>query len=167
MYNYFKNVLQGDTMSRSWIGERKATFLKRNLRVFRQQSQRNNNLPPTTKSILTTAEPVASCSSSSTSAAAAVETISEDTIEAGGSEKVGGIQVEEEEEDDGMNLESEIIEKCLPQRITNAVTGDFVVDDKTQCKFNINSFKMVYIVNRESYLYKKDAFLKAREVRHI
>lgn len=153
-------------MSRSWIGERKATFLKRNLRVFRQQSQRNNNLPPTTKSILTT-EPVASCSSS-TSAAAAVETISEDMIEAVESDKVGGSrEVVEEEEDDGMNLESEIIEKCLPQRITNAVTGDFVVDDKTQCKFNINSFKMVYIVNRESYLYKKDAFLKAREVRHI
>lgn len=35
--------------------------------------------------------------------------------------------------------------------------------DNTECKFNVNSFKMVYVVNSESYLYKRKALNRARE----
>ena len=38
--------------------------------------------------------------------------------------------------------------------------------DDTECKFNVNSFKMVYVVNSESYLYKRTALKRARQVRH-
>ena len=38
-----------------------------------------------------------------------------------------------------------------------------MVDD-TQCRFNLNSFKMVYVVNSESCLYKRNALDKARQV---
>lgn len=36
--------------------------------------------------------------------------------------------------------------------------------DNTECKFNVNSFKIVYVVNSEYYLYKRTALTKAREV---
>lgn len=38
-----------------------------------------------------------------------------------------------------------------------------VVDD-TQCKFNVNSYKMVFVVQSESYLCKRNALFKARQV---
>ena len=37
--------------------------------------------------------------------------------------------------------------------------------DNTECKFNVNSFKLVYVVNCESYLYKRNALTRARQVR--
>ena len=36
--------------------------------------------------------------------------------------------------------------------------------DNTECKFNVNSFKMVYVVNSESYLYKRTALQRAKAV---
>jgi hypothetical protein len=44
--------------------------------------------------------------------------------------------------------------------------SDDVIDD-TDCKFNVNSFKLVYVVNSESYLYKRMALQRAREVNLI
>ncbi|XP_053206939.1 paired amphipathic helix protein Sin3a-like isoform X2 [Panonychus citri] len=35
--------------------------------------------------------------------------------------------------------------------------------DDTQCKFNVNSFKMVFVVQSESYLYKRNALTRARK----
>jgi hypothetical protein len=36
--------------------------------------------------------------------------------------------------------------------------------ENTQCKFNVNSFRMVYVVNSESFLYKRNALKTAKEV---
>lgn len=36
--------------------------------------------------------------------------------------------------------------------------------DETECRFNLNSYKMVFVLDRESYLYKRRALLKARQV---
>lgn len=36
--------------------------------------------------------------------------------------------------------------------------------DETQCRFNLNSYRMVFVVNKENYLYKRHALRKAREV---
>lgn len=40
---------------------------------------------------------------------------------------------------------------------------DIDIIDNTECKFNVNSFKLVYVVNSESYLYKRMALKRARE----
>ena len=42
---------------------------------------------------------------------------------------------------------------------------DIDIIDNTECKFNVNSFKLVYVVNSESYLYKRMALKRAKEVR--
>ncbi|XP_078328570.1 paired amphipathic helix protein Sin3a-like isoform X2 [Crassostrea virginica] len=42
-------------------------------------------------------------------------------------------------------------------------TEDMDILDNTECKFNVNSFKIVYVVNSEYYLYKRTALTKARE----
>lgn len=36
--------------------------------------------------------------------------------------------------------------------------------DNIECKFNVNLFKIVYVVNSEYYLYKRIVFIKVREV---
>ena len=36
--------------------------------------------------------------------------------------------------------------------------------DETQCRFNLNSYRMVFVVNKENYLYKRDCLRKARKV---
>ena len=41
---------------------------------------------------------------------------------------------------------------------------DIDIIDNTECKFNVNSFKLVYVVNSESYLYKRMALQRAKEV---
>ena len=38
------------------------------------------------------------------------------------------------------------------------------VDDNTQCKFSLNNFKMVFVVNSDSYMYKKQALKRAKQV---
>ena len=45
-----------------------------------------------------------------------------------------------------------------------SLSDDMDIMDNTECKFNVNSFKMVYVVNSESYLYKRTALKKAKEV---
>lgn len=40
---------------------------------------------------------------------------------------------------------------------------DIDIIDNTECKFNVNSFKLVYVVNSESYLYKRMALQRAKE----
>ena len=41
---------------------------------------------------------------------------------------------------------------------------DMDILDNIECKFNVNSFKMVYVIKSESYLYKRNALRKAKEV---
>ena len=36
--------------------------------------------------------------------------------------------------------------------------------NKMECKFNLNSYKMVYVVNSEDYMYRRTALKKAKEV---
>jgi len=39
-----------------------------------------------------------------------------------------------------------------------------VAADNTQCRFNINSYRMVFVVNKENLLYKRQALHRARQV---
>lgn len=40
---------------------------------------------------------------------------------------------------------------------------DLDVMEGSECRFNLNNFKMVFVVNSESFLYKKDALQRARD----
>jgi hypothetical protein len=37
--------------------------------------------------------------------------------------------------------------------------------DGTECRFNLSSYTRVYVVDKESIMYKREALLKAKEVR--
>ena len=45
-----------------------------------------------------------------------------------------------------------------------SLSEDMDIMGNTECKFKVNSFKMVFVVNNESYLYKRTALKRAREV---
>ncbi|KAJ8311553.1 hypothetical protein KUTeg_010908 [Tegillarca granosa] len=57
------------------------------------------------------------------------------------------------EQEENSNLES-------PKQTAN---DDMDILDNTECKFNVNSFKIVYVVNSEYYLYKRTALKRAKE----
>ncbi|XP_071446323.1 paired amphipathic helix protein Sin3a isoform X2 [Hetaerina americana] len=48
------------------------------------------------------------------------------------------------------------------KRLKNA-PGSYVSSDNTECRFNLNSYSMVFVINKENYLYKRQAFQRARE----
>ena len=54
------------------------------------------------------------------------------------------------------------------EEVVKTVTDDSMdIIDNTECKFNVNSFRLVYVTNSESYLYKRMALKRAREVGRV
>lgn len=54
-----------------------------------------------------------------------------------------------------------------PQLLDGAArpaTEHYVNEDRTECKFDANSYQMVFVVNKEQYLYVRDSLEKARKV---
>lgn len=47
---------------------------------------------------------------------------------------------------------------------TDLSLKDVVVQDNEQCRFNVNSYKMLYIVEGESYIYRKNSLKRAKTV---
>ena len=75
-------------------------------------------------------------------------------------------EMKEKEQPDGeMNATEVKDEKSDPDGSRGRSAGDLDILDSSGCKFNVNSFKMVYVVNCESYLYKRTALKRAKEVR--
>ena len=51
-----------------------------------------------------------------------------------------------------------------PTSSGNFSLSDLTVTDDIECKFTLGNFKMLYVVNSESYLYKHSSLLKAKKV---
>ena len=64
----------------------------------------------------------------------------------------------DEADKEGDKEEKDVL--SLPKKLGE----DMDIMDNTECKFNVNSFKMVYVVNSESYLYKRMALKRAQQV---
>ncbi|XP_014680684.1 PREDICTED: paired amphipathic helix protein Sin3a-like isoform X2 [Priapulus caudatus] len=78
-----------------------------------------------------------------------------DAAEAQRSEGAGVEEVEEEEEEENpAENESAKQEKDVAE--------DMEISDNAECRFNLNSCKMLFVVKSENYLYKKNALRKAR-----
>ena len=60
-------------------------------------------------------------------------------------------------------LERKLNERPLPERNQTDHPG-YEVSDETQCKFNPQDSKIMFNVNKDSYLYKLRAFSRARKV---
>ena len=55
-------------------------------------------------------------------------------------------------------------ERSNKSRLNNVA---IVASDNTQCRFNINAYHMVFVVNKENLLYKRQALHRARQVSRI
>ncbi|XP_012253699.2 paired amphipathic helix protein Sin3a isoform X2 [Athalia rosae] len=56
-----------------------------------------------------------------------------------------------------------LLERPPPLRMTDAGdSGDIINTDETQCRFNPNSYKMLYVASKEAFLYKPNSFTRAR-----
>lgn len=53
-------------------------------------------------------------------------------------------------------------EKALV-RVGEQPAFDLVAEDNTECRFNVNSYKILFVINRNNILYKKDALTNARK----
>lgn len=62
------------------------------------------------------------------------------------------------------SLERKLAEKGLPQRVNSTSNNSGIVaSDQTQCKLSSTNSKMLFIVDRENFLYKQDAFTRAKQ----
>lgn len=56
-------------------------------------------------------------------------------------------------------------EKSPPSRMgASDVDSNVIAHDGTECRFNLNSYKILFVINKENLLYKKNAFTKAKKV---
>lgn len=53
--------------------------------------------------------------------------------------------------------------KCRLNNVAGSAMA-IVAADNTQCRFNINAYHMVFVVNKENLLYKRQALHRARQV---
>lgn len=49
----------------------------------------------------------------------------------------------------------------------DALMKDVTVNEDSHCVFNVNSYQMVFVANSESFLYKRHAFTRAKQVMRI
>lgn len=49
--------------------------------------------------------------------------------------------------------------------VDDASLKDVTVNEDSHCVFNVNSYQMVFVANSESFLYKRHAFTRAKQVR--
>lgn len=54
--------------------------------------------------------------------------------------------------------------KRMPERLGANINDEIILDDKTEVKLNVNSYKMVFLANRDSLFYRKNSLKKAKQV---
>ncbi|XP_066583983.1 paired amphipathic helix protein Sin3a-like isoform X2 [Prorops nasuta] len=57
-----------------------------------------------------------------------------------------------------------LLQRPADLRLTDATdSSDMIASDETQCRFNPNSYHMLYVASKEAFLYRQNAFNRARE----
>ena len=51
-----------------------------------------------------------------------------------------------------------------PMEVDDATLKDVALSEDAHCIFNVNSYQMVFVANSESFLYKRHAFTRAKQV---
>ena len=49
----------------------------------------------------------------------------------------------------------------------SAISTDMSVMDETECRFDINSYHRVYVVNKDTFLYRQKSLSIARKVSYV
>ncbi len=57
--------------------------------------------------------------------------------------------------------------KRPPERIGSAANDGYFVEDKSEVKLNLNTYKMVFVMNKDVLFYKKNSLRKAKQVGDI
>lgn len=78
-------------------------------------------------------------------------------------------EIDEGKDGDKANDKSDDVikreEKSPPSRIgVPEVESCISAYDNSECRFNLNSYKILFVINKENLLYKKNAFSKAKKV---
>ncbi|XP_053386924.1 LOW QUALITY PROTEIN: paired amphipathic helix protein Sin3a-like [Mercenaria mercenaria] len=144
---------------------RKPVFLPRNVRQWRQRNKEQTDRVEIETSLRELTE-VKDKKSDEPSADKSEETKSEkkDENETDDKERIqkneGGEKMDTESSENANNNNAGDSAK---EESELKPPDDVDIIDNTECKFNVNSFKLVYVVNSESYLYKRMALKRARE----
>ncbi|CAG7726194.1 unnamed protein product [Allacma fusca] len=71
--------------------------------------------------------------------------------------KEGGPSVKSDPED----IDLDLMLNCRDEN--GKMTNDYIIQDNLQCQFNPNSYKMIFVVNSENFIYLKGALKTARK----
>lgn len=101
-------------------------------------------------------------SSSSTTRKTDIKEEQEDEEEESTSQGAESMDKEPELSDD---LERKLNEKSAPQRVNNVANNSGIVaNDTTQCKIIAANKKMLFIISKDSFLFKRGCLTKAKQV---
>jgi len=139
---------------------RKPVFLPRNVRLWRKYScqirQASDKQGTENRSR----------SKQQESGTETTETSQSDLTEAGSSPgKQQDCKTKSSSEDERTNEGGVGEERGSKCRLNNVAGGGMAIlaADNTQCRFNINAYRMVFVVNKENLLYKRQALHRARQ----
>ena len=80
----------------------------------------------------------------------------------------GGCDSKDEKEDDDNSTaatSAAVVAAAAAQVKAEEAQKPFIsIVDNTECKFKMNSIKIMYVVNSEAYLYKRQALQRAKQV---
>lgn len=142
---------------------RKPVFLPRNVRQWRQKNKEQTDkveIETSLKELTDGKSKQAVESSEKTSAENKTERTEESNDTKQDREKNGE---EEMDTESGENTNTDSGKDSVKDEGEIKTSDNVDIIDNTECKFNVNSFKLVYVVNSESYLYKRMALKRARE----
>ncbi|KAG7188436.1 hypothetical protein KM043_008080 [Ampulex compressa] len=72
--------------------------------------------------------------------------------------------LESSDKDKAVDSVGAILKRPPALRLTESGdTPDIITTDETQCRFNPNSYHMLYVASKEAFLYKQNSFSRARE----
>lgn len=57
--------------------------------------------------------------------------------------------------------------KRPPERIGSGVNDGYFVEDNSEVKLNLNTYKMVFLMNKDVLFYKKNSLRKAKQVSDV
>lgn len=61
-------------------------------------------------------------------------------------------------------IERKLLQNKPPQRVNNIGNNQMIANDQTECKISTVNNKMIFIVNKDNYLYKHYCLTRAKQV---
>ncbi|XP_049782230.1 paired amphipathic helix protein Sin3b-like [Schistocerca cancellata] len=138
---------------------RKPVFLPRNVRMWRQRSGHLGMLTDYSEDIMGDRKYICELEDKQE-----IDENQEDSERKNSESSSDEEEDEEEDEEDEEEEDTNVVSSTNQEEETLMNATEVRAADSTFCNFNINQYRMVFVVNQENYLYRRKAFHRAHQL---